>query len=160
MPPPPDNPCGEIELVGMVHDSLLYECSSHQFDRLKHHKHHWIEEGTYEDFKKCILTSDLPVVTFAFASTGYCLMGTVTGRANMPVRQVLQLAEADWDARPVPLMGTYVVPPADHIALAGHAAYVQMDHAAVERGVLDMLMNRPEVRNHEPEAKAPLAQAR
>lgn len=39
---------------------MLYECSAHQFDRLTHHKHHWIEEGTYDDFKKCVLTSDLP----------------------------------------------------------------------------------------------------
>lgn len=154
MPLPRDNPCGEV--------AYEYECASHQHDRLKHHGHHWIEEGTYEDFKKCILTSDLPVVTFAFASTGFCLMGTVTGRAAMPVGQAIQLAEADWDAiqEPVALMGTYIVPPNDHIALAAHAAFVQTNHAAIERSVLEMLMNRPEVQNHEPEAKAPLAQAR
>lgn len=157
MPPPPENPCGEIELVGMVHDSLLYECSSHQFDRLKHHKHHWIEEGTYEDFKKCILTSDLPCAMFAVFGTGV---------AGAPIWRSFQ-GVADRE-EPVALMGTYITNPAYQPpmwrALQGvpdrEDVFVQTNFASVERRVIEMLMNRPEVRNHEPEAKAPLAQAR
>jgi len=149
-------------LIGTVHDSLLYECSSHQFDRLKHHKHHWIEEGTYDDFKKCILTSDLPEVVFGFASTGgFALMGTVTGRIagiDMAVQAEDRVAMTVMAGVEVALMGTYIVPPADRIGLNLQAAhYVHMDFARIERTVIEMLMNRPEVIHHEPEAKAAVA---
>ena len=141
-------------MIGTVHDSFLYECSSHQFDRLKHHKHHWIEEGTYDDFKKCILTSDLPEVIFGFASTGgFALMGTVTGRIAG-----IDMAVQGEDRIEVALMGTYVVPPADRIGLTPQAVhYVHTDFARIERTVIEMLMNRPEVIHHEPEAKAAVA---
>lgn len=134
---------------------MLFECASHQFDRLKHHKHHWIEEGTYDDFKECILTSDLPFLVTALMGTCSFAAGTGIWRA---LQGVADPAAPGHDLT-VALMGTYVTQPADRVVLQG-AHYVQMDYAKIERTVVEMLMNRPEVVAHEPKAKASLAAAR
>ena len=55
------------------------ECAAHRYDRLKHHGHHWIEEGTEDDFKWCILNSDLPVMMVPLVGTYVVHMGSVVG---------------------------------------------------------------------------------
>lgn len=136
---------------------MLFECASHQFDRLKHHKHHWIEEGTYDDFKECILTSDLPFLIVAMMGSGY------NGAPSWCALQGVDLAQPGAD-HAVALMGTVVVQPGAPMwrALQGAAdrVYVQADFARIERTVIEMLTNRPEVKKHEPKAKAPVAAAR
>jgi hypothetical protein len=145
-------------VVATVHDSILVECASHQFDRLKHHKHHWIEEGTDDDFKWCILNSDLPYAMFAMFGSGSTGAPMWRSFQGVPDRE-----------EPVPLMGTYVTNPAYQPpmwrALQGvpdreEGVFVQTNFASVERRVIEMLMNRPEVVNHEPKAKAPIAATR
>ena len=44
--------------VRVVHDSVLVET-----DMLAR-QHHWIEEGSYDDFKACILSSNLPALAY------------------------------------------------------------------------------------------------
>ena len=116
-------------------------------------RYHWIEEGTYEDFRRNILESDLPVPfdfpSFDFNATGYALMGTVTGRTAFVNREVL-LPEPEPEL--VPLMGTYIWQPVGHVAPGdvvhynGHQHAIIMDTAKVKQGVLDMLLARPEMK--------------
>jgi len=138
-------------VVATVHDSILVECASHQFDRLKHHKHHWIEEGTDDDFKWCILNSDLPYAMFAMFGSGSTGAPMWRSFQGVPDRE-----------EPVPLMGTYVTNPAHQppYPMMQQGVFVQTNFASVERRVIEMLMNRPEVVNHEPKAKAPIAATR
>lgn len=136
-------------VVATVHDSILVECASHQFDRLKHHPHHWIEEGTYDDFKWNILNSDLPYVVIGMYSTGFA----------GPMWRALQGAPDREE--PIALMGTYVVQPADAVGRNPQGVhYVHADFATVEQRVIEMLLNRPEVKAHESKRKTALAAVR
>jgi len=135
-------------VVATVHDSILIECASHQFDRLQHHKHHWIEEGTDDDFKWCILSSDLT----------YFLAGMAGGSGSGMWRALQGVPDRE---EPIALMGTYVTNPAYQVqGVQTGRIVVHGDFARVEQRVLDMLMNRPEVVAHDTKAKAPLAAVR
>ena len=110
-------------------------------------RYHWIEEGSYEDFRRNILESDLPLYVgfFDFSSTGYALMGTVTGRV------------AAGEPNPcgeVALMGTYDVAPERFHALAEQAQQNRIEviqnriEVIVEkanRETIAMLLARPEM---------------
>lgn len=135
----------------IVQDGFMVEGASHQFDRIKHHGHHWIEEGTDEDFKWCILNSDLPYLMVA-------MMGS--GQWGAPMWRALQGVPDR--PEPLPLMGTYVIHPADRIAVGGHHHHqtIVVGMEGIEGRVLEMLLQRPEVVNHESKAKAPLATPR
>jgi hypothetical protein len=123
------------------------ECASHRHDRIQHHGHHWIEEGTDEDFRRNVIESDLPEF-IVYADTD-ALMGT---------NFLLGYRGANF----MDLTGTCIpVPyPADRIGEQGEQGvyYIHQDMAKVEQKVLEMLMARPEVVNHEPQASPPLAQ--
>lgn len=110
--------------------------------------HHWIEDGSYEDFRRNILESDLPLFIglFDFSSTGYALMGTVTGRissdfSNMVLREVNPCGE-------VALMGTYIMPPVP-LAVEYFQNRAQVVVEKANRETIAMLLARPEV-THEP----------
>lgn len=112
-------------------------------------RYHWIEEGTYEDFRRNIMESDLPVPfdfpSFDFNATGFALMGTVTGRTFVN-REVLEP-----EPEPMALMGTHIWQPAalyapgDVVHYNGHQHAIIMDTAKVDQSVLAMLMARPEM---------------
>jgi hypothetical protein len=93
--------------------------------------HHWIEEGSYEDFKRNIMESDLPCVVFGFASSGTLLAND------------FELIGIDLVVMP----GTYVVgqqhPPFP--ILEQGQVMMRVDLAQVEPSVLQMLLARPEV---------------
>ena len=148
-PPPPLPPEPTHRIVGTVHDSILLErldvCNASPAPR-----YHWIEDGTYEDFKRNIIESDLPVplLTFGFASSGFAMMGTMTGRlpGNAPPELVIDRAEIVYD--PIPLMGTYtdarMYMPGDMVQYQNRH-FVHTDFAQVEQSVLAMLLARPEM---------------
>jgi hypothetical protein len=140
------------------------ECASHRYDRIKHHGHHWIEEGTFEDFRRNILESDLPVFGIALMGTYVTHIGSNDANFLLGYRGVTFMEEGFVDPhvleRPpvIGLTGTCIpVPyPADRIAEQG-VVYIHQDMAKVEQKVLEMLMARPEVVNHEPQAAPPMA---
>lgn len=131
---PPD-----VRFVGAVHDSLLFEMDTDVVAP----RYHWIEEGTFEDFKRNILESDLPVplAIFDFASTGFALMGAHTGRLAMNAPVVNPCAEI-------------VIPDAQFALMGTHTAvnfWVGVDMAKAEDTTIAMLLARPEMQ-HEPQA--------
>lgn len=146
-----------------MHDSVLVE-RLEACDNCCAPAYHWIEEGTYEDFKRNILESDLPIITFGFASTGFAsfpLMGTVTGRmaSDTPNIQERERRVADicidfeTHTDGIPLMGTVAWQIGIDYAVGNQVAYqgqqwVIQDQAAVEQTVLAMLLARPEVVNN------------
>lgn len=139
-----------------MHDSVVLE-RIEACDSCAAPCYHWIEEGTYEDFKRNILESDLPVAIFASASTGYALVGTYTGRmvSNTPIIQERErMVIDDTMLAGIPLMGTVATwPGALNYAGGGVVAHqnrhwVVQDTARVEETVLAMLLARPEVVNN------------
>jgi hypothetical protein len=125
------------------------ESASHRHDRIKHHGHHWIEEGTYDDFKWNILSSDLP--EFGIALVGTCYHYNTS--ALLGYKGATFIEE-----------GTVITPPgALFLALEGAPydvdVYVhQTGLASVDKKVLEMLLARPEVVRHEPKEASPRAQ--
>lgn len=77
---------GTVTYVGEAHDALLYQFQPSNPPPVSEPEnfrkpHHWIEEGSFEDFRLCILASDLPWLYEIGVGTGsFSLMGTVTGR--------------------------------------------------------------------------------
>jgi hypothetical protein len=122
------------------------ECASHRHDRIQHHGHHWIEEGTDEDFRRNILESDLP-------EFGIIFIGSNDANSFLLGYRGANFMGHTGTCIPVPY-------PADLIGEQGEqgAVYIHQDMARVEQKVLEMLMARPEVVNHEPQASPPLAQ--
>jgi len=108
-------------------------------------RYHWIEEGSYEDFRRNILESDLPLYVgfFDFSSTGYALMGTVTGRVAAgepnPCGEVALVA----------LMGTYygMAPERFHALVAEQAQQnrIEVIVEKANRETIAMLLARPEM---------------
>lgn len=98
--------------------------------------YHWIEEGTYDDFKRNIIESDLPVpmLTFGFASSGFAMMGTMTGR--LPGNAPIELVGTYTDAR--------MFMPGDVVQYQNRH-FIHTDFAQVEQSVLEMLLARPEM---------------
>jgi|PlaIllAssembly_1097288.scaffolds.fasta_scaffold13732_6 hypothetical protein len=140
------------------------ECAAHKYDRIKHHGHHWIEEGTEDDFKWCILNSDLPVLVVPLIGTYVVHIGS--GQPNneflLGFRGATFMEQGVVDPhleRPlgIGLTGTCIpVPyPADHVAqdFVYMEAHVHLP-PAVNRKLIEVLMARPEVVKHEPKAAA------
>lgn len=138
------------------------ECAAHRYDRIKHHGHHWIEEGTEDDFKWCILNSDLPVMMVPLMGTYVVHIGSAQPNNDflLGFRGATFMEEGVVDPhlqRPlgIGLTGTCIpVPyPADHVAQQG-VVYVHTDLSGVDKKVMEMLLARPEVVTHEPKAAA------
>lgn len=129
--------------------------------------HHWIEEGTDEDFRRNVLESDLPDISYAFLGTyvtGFALAGVRGGRLSVdrpnlsspcrpgrvanPCVEVALEAVNGTDAT-VELMGTYAVPPGAPMWRALQGAVDRDIHVhdlgRVESSLLQMLMARPEL---------------
>lgn len=106
--------------------------------------HHWIEEGTPDDFLRNVMESDItPIV--------YSLMGTVTGRIGSNDFWVPMQGRVNLDRVPlegVPLMGTYCNAGFDPAAMIQLEHYVHADMALVEQQVMAVLLARPEMAAH------------
>lgn len=139
-----------VNFIGQVHDSLLFEYTPSNPTPVSEPEnfrkpHHWIEDGDFEDFRRCIMESDLPwLYEISNGSGMWSLCGTVTGRLA---------------ARDVALMGTVTDPAYWGQPNRNGDAFVIQNFATIEQRVIEMLLNRPEVRAHESKAKALVAQA-
>lgn len=145
------------------------EGASHRYDRLKTAPHHWIEEGTEDDFKWNIINSDLPEFGVVFAGTGS--WGTHTTDFLMGYRGATFMEHGMVDA-------AVLARPADHIGMAltgtvtvGAVPYPAAEVAddyqhfevyyhtlstSVNKKLVDALLARPEVVKHEQPKAAPL----
>lgn len=141
------------------------ECAAHRYDRLKHHGHHWIEEGTEDDFKWCILNSDLPVMMVPLVGTYVVHIGSAgpTNDFLMGYRGEMVLEQGIVDPHvldnPPPgiaLMGTVAAIPAPVVAddYQHFEVHYHAPVTSVNKKLIEVLMARPEVVNHEPKAKA------
>lgn len=141
------------------------ECAAHRYDRIRHHGHHWIEEGTEDDFKWNILNSDLPDLLVPLIGTYVTHIGSAIPGNDflLGFRGATLMAQGVVDAHVlnnppiVPLMGTVTCGDPMWRAVLGAqdvAEVYHVDMAAVDKKVLEMLLARPEVVNHEPKAKA------
>lgn len=125
------------KFVGQVQDSLLFErldvCNTCCVP-----PYHWIEDGTYEDFRRNILESDLAdIISFDFATAAYALTGVATGR----------MTSRDANIMEAPL-GTHVVhwEALRHFVSDRNAHWVYQDFAKAEETLLAMLLARPEMK--------------
>jgi hypothetical protein len=111
--------------------------------------HHWIEEGTDEDFRRNVIESDLSFLTFAMMGTHTIAgFGVRSGRGRVDGANLTTLGRVDNPCAEFELTGTYIPGAPMWRALQGAVdrdVHVH-DLAGVKTDLLRMLMARPELK--------------
>lgn len=146
------------------------ECAAHRYDRIRHHGHHWIEEGTEDDFKWCILNSDLPDLLVPLIGTYVVHIGSNDGNnfllgfrgATFMEQGVVDPHVLGEPPVGIALTGTCIAVPYPADRVAQDFDYMEVNvhlPPSVNKNLIAVLMARPEVVKHEPKAKAVGTQA-